>query len=66
MKGAGEGIYGATAMSGDVAGPSEAPWARWTQKGGRAWAFVDASGPVELPARAGAFKLSLVPPPCGP
>jgi alpha-L-fucosidase len=57
MKLGGEGIYGTRALSRDLAGPSEAPWSRWTQKGGRAWAFVDASGPTELNARPDGFEL---------
>ncbi len=57
MKGAAEGIYGTRPVKSDVAEPSEAPWSRWTQKGQRAWAFVDASGPTPLQARSGSLEL---------
>ena len=51
------GIYGTSPVPDDVAQPSQTPWARWSQKGGRAWAMVDASGPTELQARPEALEL---------
>ena len=57
MKLGGDGIYGTRPVPNDVAQPSQEPWARWSQKGGRAWVVVDASGPTELPARPQALEL---------
>ena len=48
MKVAGEAIYGTRPVPSAIAQASDRPWARWTQKDGRAWAVVDASGPAEL------------------
>jgi alpha-L-fucosidase len=57
MKLGSEAIYGTRPVPTALAEPSEAPWARWTQKSGRAWAIVDASGTTELRARPEAFEL---------
>jgi len=43
-------IHDTRPLSPDVAGPSDDPWLRWTQAGGTAYAIVDASGSVRLPA----------------
>lgn len=57
LKRSGEAIYGSSPLPPAVAGPSDVPWARWSQNGGRAWAVVDASGPVQLAARPEALEL---------
>ena len=44
-------IHGTHPLSADIAGPSDAPWARWTRAGNIAYAVVDAAGPVRLALR---------------
>ena len=55
---AGEAIYGSRPLPRELATPSDDPWIRWTSAHGRAWAIVDATGPVVLPARVEAFELA--------
>jgi alpha-L-fucosidase len=57
LAGAGDAIYGTRALSDGRATPSDDPWIRWTTRDGRAFAIVDATGPVVLPASADAFEL---------
>jgi alpha-L-fucosidase len=57
VEGAASAIYGSRTLPADVGAASEAPWIRWTANDGRAWAIVDAAGPLVLPARADAFEL---------
>jgi alpha-L-fucosidase len=51
----GAAIHDTRPLPADIAGPSDAPWVRWTQAGGTAYAIVDGAGPVTLSAAAGAL-----------
>jgi len=44
-------IHDTRPVAADVAGHSDSPWVRWTQKGNTAYAIVDGSGLVRLPVR---------------
>jgi alpha-L-fucosidase len=57
LAGAGDAIYGTRPLSAELAPPSDDPWIRWTARDGRAFAIVDATGPVVLPAMTDAFEL---------
>jgi alpha-L-fucosidase len=55
MAGNSVAIHDTRPLPAEVAGPSDAPWVRWTGAGGTAYAVVDGSGPVTLSAAAGAL-----------
>ncbi len=44
----GDAVFGSRPLDASVAGPSDAPWVRWTRTGGTANAFVDATGEVRV------------------
>lgn len=51
-----QAVYGTRKIS--TLTPSDTPWVRWAQKGTSTFAYIDAHGPVELTAPAGALDES--------
>ncbi|TQM09199.1 alpha-L-fucosidase [Pseudonocardia kunmingensis] len=52
-------VHGSRPLDPAVAGPSDAPWVRWTRTADRVWALAEpVGGPLVLPARADRLDLA--------
>jgi alpha-L-fucosidase len=54
----GHAVFGSTTLDPAIAGPSDAPWSRWTRTGSTANVFVDATGDVTLAPTGGGLDVA--------